>query len=152
MQRRRPARSAARSTAAQANGATEDDTIVVPAGTYAVASPLTLTCNAPTRITIDGAGANTTIIRAFVDGGRVLVAGSNSQLEVRDVTLRDGNAGAQAVGGNVLADLGASLDAAARPADQRPRAARRRARGAGRGRRSTISQSLIDTNFAIGPR
>ena len=69
--------------AAQANGAGEDDMIVVPAGTYALASPLSVT---GTRITIDGAGANTTIIRAFVEGGRVLVAGQNSQLEVRDVT------------------------------------------------------------------
>ncbi len=131
--------------AAQANGAGVDDTIVVPAGLYGINTALNVT---GTRITIDGAGANTTIIRP-VDGGRVLVAGANSQLELREVTLRDGNAGSTAIGGNVLANLGASLTL------------RRVRLTNGRGQRGgglaadgaatlTISQSLIDTNFAIG--
>ncbi len=133
--------------AAQANGAGADDTIVVPAGTYALTSPLSVT---GTRITIAGAGANTTIIRAFVEGARALVVtGQNPQLEVRDVTIRDGNAGAQGVGGNVLAELGARLTL------RRVRLTNGRAqRGGGLAAQGaatlTISQSLIDTNFAIG--
>ena len=50
--------------AAQANGAAEEDVIVVPAGLYGINTALNVT---GTRITIDGAGANTTIIRP-VDG------------------------------------------------------------------------------------
>ncbi|HEX6024925.1 MAG TPA: hypothetical protein VFZ00_23240, partial [Solirubrobacter sp.] len=55
--------------AAEANGAAEDDLVLVPAGEYVLTSPLTVS---GTRITIDGAGANATIIRA-VDT-RTLVA------------------------------------------------------------------------------
>ena len=79
----------------------------------------------------------------------MLVAGQNAQLEVRDVTLRDGNAGSTAVGGNVLANLGASLTL------RRVRLTNGRAqRGGGLAADGaatlTISQSLIDTNFALG--
>src|SRR3954452_4882898 len=46
------------------NGATEDDTIVVPAGTYIVAGGLDSSQGQfPTRISIAGAGANATTIR-----------------------------------------------------------------------------------------
>ena len=128
--------------AAQANGASEDDTIVVPAGTYGIGSQLTVT---GTRITIAGAGANSTIIRP-VDGGRVLVAASSSSLTVRDVTLRDGLMGSD-VGGNVLAQSSASLTL------QRVRITNGRGtRGGGLATqgatRLEVSQSLIDTNTA----
>ncbi|AJD48723.1 hypothetical protein S7S_11555 [Isoalcanivorax pacificus W11-5] len=86
------------------NGQTGQDVILLPEGTITLAG--TLEISAQNRLVIEGEGVDKTIIDA--DGvGRLFTAGS--QLVLRNMTLRNGNAGA-ADGGAVLARAGLVLE------------------------------------------
>ncbi len=137
-------------SAAAANNTT-DDIVAIPAGTYSLNSQLgTLSVpNDATRITIQGAGANSTIIQADVEVPfRVLTLGSSTAVVVNDVTLRRGRT-TSGVGGNVWAQSQSTLTL------NRVRITLGGApRGGGIGTQGatalTISASLIDTNSASG--
>ncbi len=79
--------------AAAANGNTTDDVVEIPAGTYSLTNgngALTVPASA-TRITINGAGANTTFVQPAAAGIRVLSVGWSASVAMRDLTLRNGN-------------------------------------------------------------
>src|SRR3954454_25384310 len=93
--------------AALSNGATVDDVINVPAGAYAVAGGLNtnqVQIPAPDRITIVGAGANSTSIQQTpvpgVGATRVITISGSGTLGVTGATISGGNAG-NASGGNI---------------------------------------------------
>src|SRR4051794_32053889 len=91
--------------AAQSNGATEDDEVVLKEGTYTLGSSLTMPGNATTRIAIVGAGANRTFIQpvaAAAAAFRVLTTAGSSELTLGDLTLQNGSAPSGQNGGNVL--------------------------------------------------
>ena len=75
-------------TTAQSNG--EDDTINVAAGTYNVSTTLTYSGFEAFSLTIQGAGAGTTIL----DGGntvRVMALAGSGQITASDITFQNGN-------------------------------------------------------------
>jgi CSLREA domain-containing protein len=72
-------------TSAQANGATEDDVINVPAGIYATQE---VTTNA-TRLTILGAGANSTIWQP-AGANRLLTVNGGGNVAINNLTFRNG--------------------------------------------------------------
>jgi hypothetical protein len=135
--------------AAAANGTAADDVIVMPAGTYAVTAALgalTVPSNA-TRITFQGAGANTTSIEP-PSGTRALVIGTNAGATLTGLTLRGGTL-ASGQGGNLLVQSGASLtlDRARITGGTAPQGGGIGALGAAS---LTIRSSLIDNNFTTG--
>jgi hypothetical protein len=138
--------------AAEANGNDEDDLIVVPAGDYNLAE-LGLTLTAARNITVRGAGADATTIRADEDGGfRTLTLTNFSQATLEDLTLRDGRAPGPLGGGNVLVQGGSDLTLrrVRVTGGQAPNGGGIHVQGGGNGSVLTIAQSLIDNNTATG--
>jgi len=95
--------------AAVANGVAEEDVVNVPAGTYSVPAPgLSVTGVNARRITVIGAGANTTIVQPAT-ASRVLSFSGQSptagQLTLRGLTIRGGRP-ATGAGGNITASNG----------------------------------------------
>jgi hypothetical protein len=136
-------------TAAGANGTAADDVIVMPAGVYAVTAQLgalTVPSNA-TRITFQGAGANSTSIEPPV-GTRALVIGTNAGATLTGLTLRGGTL-ASGQGGNLQVQSGASLNLnrARITGGTAPQGGGIGALGAAS---LTIQSSLIDNNFTTG--
>jgi hypothetical protein len=137
--------------AAAGNGNTTDDLVVIPAGTYVLNSQLgSLTVPAAaTRITLTGAGANTTFIQPPpATAIRVLSVGSNAGVTLNDLTLRNGNV-TSGTGGNLLVSSMASvtLSRVRVTSGIAPRGGGIATAGAAA---LTISRSLIDTNVASG--
>jgi Right handed beta helix region len=138
-------------SAAAANGNTTDDVVVIPAGTYVLNTQLgSLAVPASaTRITITGAGANTTFLQSAASSGmRVLSVGSSAGVTLTDLTLRNGSV-ATGTGGNLLISSAASvtLSRARVTGGTAPRGGGIATSGAAA---LTISRSLIDTNLASG--
>jgi CSLREA domain-containing protein len=102
-----PANCSIRDALAAAN---PGDTIVIPAGTYTLGSPLTIA----TDVTLQGAGAGNTIIQAAAAPG---IAGYNvfditvtSQVELIDLTIRHGAVfGGATTAGAIFADGAGTL-------------------------------------------
>ena len=92
-------------TAANGNGAAEDDVITVPAGQYLLSPQLPpLTVNGGQRIAFRGAGANSTVIVPQTDASfRLLAINGAAQVAISDITLR---------GGTVTSGTGGNLDIA----------------------------------------
>ena len=88
------ARCATAIAAAAVNGNTADDIVVIPAGTYVLNTQLgSLSVPASaTRITISGAGANTTFIQPPAATGHPRALGRvDAGVTLNDLTLRNGN-------------------------------------------------------------
>ena len=137
--------------AAAANGSTTDDIVDIPAGTYTLTTglgALTVPASA-TRITISGAGANTTFVQASASSGiRVLSLGSSAGVTISNLTLRNGNL-TQGNGGNLaLSSFATATLSGVRVAGGSA------TRGGGIATAGssalTISKSLIDSNVASG--
>ncbi|MDA0164688.1 Ig-like domain-containing protein [Solirubrobacter ginsenosidimutans] len=136
--------------AAAANGNTADDVIVLAAGsTYAVtaASGALTVPNGATRITIQGAGANSTAIQS-PGTIRALVIGSSAGVTVTGVTLRGGTI-TSGQGGNVLvsSQATATFNRVRVTGGSAPQGGGIGVLGAGS---LTIQSSLIDANTATG--
>ena len=82
-------------TAAQANGAAEDDVINVPAGTFAVATELGASGANGARITVVGAGANATV------SNPCLARGTAKAVDIEDARVPGGQFGVTMVGADV---------------------------------------------------
>ena len=138
-------------SAAAGNGNTADDVIVVPAGTYTLNAQLggLVVPASATRITLQGAGANTTIIQPPTDTVmRVLAVNSNASVAIERVTLRNGNV-TTGFGGNlwVQSMASATLTGVRVAGGRAPQGGGVAAVGASA---LTIARSLIDANVATG--
>lgn len=86
----------------KSNGGTNnDDTIVLQPGTYQLANAPLTTSTTNQGVTIVGAGADKTVIRAALNQRTFEVQGE-SAFTLRGLALAGGNAGTDANGGNVL--------------------------------------------------
>jgi hypothetical protein len=137
--------------AAAGNGSTTDDIVVIPAGTYTLTTSLgALTVPASaTRITISGAGANTTFLQATAASGiRVVSLGQSAGVALSGLTLRNGNVTAGS-GGNLFASSTAAvtLTGVRVGGGTAPRGGGIATAGSST---LTISRSLIDGNTASG--
>ncbi|MCU0258668.1 MAG: CSLREA domain-containing protein [Solirubrobacteraceae bacterium] len=88
-----------RAAITQANAIGDVDEIVLPAGTYAQASPLP---DITRSVTITGAGARTTIIDGVAAIDAVLDLNGPDQAEVRGVTVTGGGYGVRVVAADAL--------------------------------------------------
>jgi hypothetical protein len=135
--------------AANANGAATDDVIVLPAGTYAVNTQLGALSvpTGATRITLQGAGANTTFIQPPA-GVRALVIGTSAGVTVTGLTFRSG-AITSGQGGNVLvsSQATATFNRVRITGGSAPQGGGIAVLGA---TTLTIQSSLIDANSATG--
>ncbi|MDA0164684.1 hypothetical protein OM076_30735 [Solirubrobacter ginsenosidimutans] len=136
-------------SAAADNGNTTDDVIVLPAGQYAVSTQLGQLAipTGATRITIQGAGANSTTIQPPASI-RTLTINSNASVTITGVTLRGGS-GASGQGGNLLlsSQASATLDRVRITGGNAAQGGGVAALGA---TALTIQSSLIDANIATG--
>jgi hypothetical protein len=97
-------------TAATGNGNATDDVIVIPAGQYVISAqaPLGVGSSA-TRITLQGAGANSTFVQPQAGSTtNTFTAGPNTGVNLNDLTLRNGNV-TTGVGGNLWVQNGATV-------------------------------------------
>ncbi len=137
--------------AAAANGSTTDDIVDIPAGTYTLTTGLGALAvpASATRITISGAGANTTFVQAPAASGiRVLSLGSSAGVTISNLTLRNGNV-TQGNGGNLALSsfTTATLSGVRVAGGSAPRGGGIATAGSSA---LTISKSLIDSNVASG--
>ena len=138
---------------ATTNGTAETDTIVLPAGMYALNAQLP-GLNVPpsqTGIVIRGAGANSTTIQA-TSAVRVLTVGSGAGVTLNDLTLSGGEvtAGRPAATSRSADAAAVTLERVRVTGGTAQQGGGIAASGAGGPTSLTIRQSLIDGNNASG--
>jgi hypothetical protein len=140
--------------AANGNGTAETDVITIPAGRYELSAqfPGGLTIASRQRVTISGAGANSTSIEPqSANTVRLLTTGSGAVLALSDITLRGGRTTSGA-GGNLMqaGDSSVTLDRVRVTGGQAPQGGGIAVSGGGSSTPLNIHQSLIDGNTATG--